>query len=292
MNVVRTGTLRTEDGALLVWRAEGEGPATPLLCSNGIGVATFFWKHIVSKFAPRRAVITWDYRGHGQSPVPPHPERTTVALCASDLWRIADAAGAPRAVLVGHSMGCQVLLEAVRQAPRRAAALVPMLGTSGGALKTFLGLGEALVPLYRALLAVAAAKPQVSEKALRAALRLPGVWEAVKLLGIVHPDLCPREAFEPYFAHLRALDLRCYFALAQDLLGHDASDLLPSIRVPTLVVAGEKDLFTPLPASERMAKAIAGAELLVLQGGSHAALVEQPARIDEAVEGFLRRHAL
>ena len=73
---------------------------------------------------------------------------------------------------------------------------------------------------------------------------------------------------------------------------HDATDLLPSVRVPTLVVAGERDLFTPLARSEEMAKAIPGAELLVLQGGSHAALVEQPETIGAAVEKFLRAHGL
>src|SRR5256885_12945629 len=49
-------------------------------------------------------------------------------------------------------------------------------------------------------------------------------------LGVVHPDLCPREDFEPYFEHLSQLDLRGYFALARDLLSHDASDLLDQVR--------------------------------------------------------------
>src|SRR5256885_4875505 len=87
-------------------------------------------------------------------------------------------------------------------------------------------------------------------------------------LGVVHPDLCPKEDFEPYFAHLSQLDLRGYFALARDLLSHDASDLLPEVRVPVLVVAGERDLFTPIERSREMASAIPGAELLVLREGS------------------------
>src|SRR2546422_11538833 len=36
--------------------------------------------------------------------------------------------------------------------------------------------------------------------------RSPGVWEAIRSLGVVHPDLCPREDFEPYFEHLSQLD--------------------------------------------------------------------------------------
>src|SRR5256885_16663139 len=95
-------------------------------------------------------------------------------------------------------------------------------------------------------------------------------------LGVVHPDLCPREDFEPYFEHLSQLDLRGYFALARDLLTHDASDLLDQIHLPVLVVAGERDLFTPLARSREMAARIPGAQLLVLREGGPAAMVEQP----------------
>jgi pimeloyl-ACP methyl ester carboxylesterase len=105
----------------------------------------------------------------------------------------------------------------------------------------------------------------------------------------VHPDLCPREEFEPYFAHLSQLDLRGYFALARDLLSHDASDLLAQIAVPVLVVAGERDLFTPAARSREMAARIPGAELLVLREGSHAALVEQPELLALTLEKFLAR---
>lgn len=289
---VRAGTVLTEDGAALSWRAEGEGPGVPILCSNGVGVATFFWKHMQRCFASSRAVIIWDYRGHGNSPVPPRPEEVTVRLCAADLWRVADAAGAPRAVLVGHSMGSQVLLEAYRQAPGRVAAMVPMLGVAGRALKSFLGLGEKMVPVYRALLAVGAAQPRVPEYILRGVLRLPGVWPAIQALGVVHPDLCPRDEFVPYFNHLRKLDLRVFLALARDLLTHDASDVLPTVRVPMLVVGGERDLFTPAERSRELSEAVPGAELLIVRGGSHAALIEQPDLINLSVERFLRRSGL
>jgi pimeloyl-ACP methyl ester carboxylesterase len=109
---------------------------------------------------------------------------------------------------------------------------------------------------------------------------------------MVHPDLCPREEFEPYFQHLLQLDLRAYFALARDLLSHDASALLSEVRVPTLVVAGERDLFTPVARSRELAERIPGAELLVVRGGTHAALVEQPELISLAVEKFLRLHGV
>jgi pimeloyl-ACP methyl ester carboxylesterase len=287
--VVRAGTATAPDGAILAWRAEGSG-ARALVASNGIGVSTFFWRRLSQHFAelgPFTFVI-WDYRGHGRSPVADHPESMTVASCARDLWTVADAVGLREAVLLGHSMGSQVILEAYRQHPERVLGLVPMLGAAGKVLTSLVG-GTALAPVFRLLVEVGAANAKLAQRAVRAALKLPGVWETIRALGIVHPDLCPKEEFEPYFEHLSQLDLRGYFALARDLLSHDASDLLEQIAVPALVVAAERDLFAPAARSKEMAARIPGAELLVLREGSHAALVEQPELVALTLEKFLER---
>jgi pimeloyl-ACP methyl ester carboxylesterase len=58
--------------------------------------------------------------------------------------------------------------------------------------------------------------------------------------------------------------------------------------VPTLVVAGERDLFTPRHLSLEMAQRIRGAELLEIPRGSHAALIEQPELVNLRLEKFLR----
>ena len=283
--VVRVGTVETGDGATLSWRADGDGPVS-LLCCNGIGVSTFFWQRLAQHFAPTHTVITWDYRGHGQSPVPRHPEALTVARCARDLWAVAGAVGARQAVLVGHSMGTQVSLEAYRLHAGRVRALIPVLGAAGHVLS---GFPEAA---WRVMAEVGMANAGLAGQALRAVLRLPGMWQAARALRVVHPDLCPREEFEPYFAHLSRLDLRGYFALVRDLISHDASDLLPEIQVPVLVVAGERDLFVPIARSRELAARIPGAELLVLREGSHAAMVEQPELFVLSIERFLSSHGL
>jgi pimeloyl-ACP methyl ester carboxylesterase len=286
---VRAGTAEAPDGAVLYWRAEGNGPA--LLCSNGIGISTFFWRRLVEHFRSTHTVLTWDYRGHGRTPVPDHPEGVTVSQCARDLWIVAERAGIAEAVLLGHSMGVQVSLEAYRLRREGVRALVPVLGAAGGVFSSFLG-GPALTPFLTLAMEVATRNAPLAEKALRAALRVPGLWQAIRALGVVHPDLCPREEFEPYLQHLLQLDLRAYFALARDLLSHDATALLPTVQVPTLVIAGERDLFTPAARSRELAEQIPGAELLVVRGGSHAALVEQPELINLALEKFLRLNGL
>jgi len=287
--VVRAGTATAPDGAILAWRAEGSGPRALLAC-NGVGLTTFLWRRLSAHFARLGpyTFVTWDYRGHGRSPVPADPDGLTIAGCARDLWTVADAAGVDSTVLLGHSMGAQVILEGYRQDPDRVLALVPVMGASGNVLRGILRM-PALDPMLRMFVEVGSSNALLAERAVRAALKAPGVWEAIRALGVVHPDLCPREDFEPYFEHLSQLDLRSYFALARDLLSHDATDVLETISAPVLVIGAERDLFVPAARSQEIAARIRGAELLVLRQGSHAALVEQPELIALTLEKFLDR---
>jgi pimeloyl-ACP methyl ester carboxylesterase len=69
---------------------------------------------------------------------------------------------------------------------------------------------------------------------------------------------------------------------------HDAHDVLPSIRVPLLMVAGGRDLMTPRAAAERIVRDVPGAELMVVPGGTHYLAVEYPELLNLRVERFLR----
>jgi pimeloyl-ACP methyl ester carboxylesterase len=72
---------------------------------------------------------------------------------------------------------------------------------------------------------------------------------------------------------------------------HDAWDTLPTVKVPALVVAAERDTFTPMWLSRKMAAQIPGADFLILAEGSHAALIEQPETIAHRLDRFIaERH--
>ena len=69
---------------------------------------------------------------------------------------------------------------------------------------------------------------------------------------------------------------------------HTAEDVLEHITVPTLVVAGERDTFTPPALATFMTEHIPGAEHFVVRGGSHATPIEQPVALELRIEKFLR----
>ena len=281
---LREGFARGEHGVRLYWRAEGQGPA--LLCSNGIGVGTFFWGPLARQLSDDYTVIRWDYRGHGLSDDAAEPGDTSISICATDALHVLDAAGVDRAVLLGHSMASQVHFEVYRQARERVLGLVPTLGTYRRALETAMGT-SLTVRGFEVLKRVVPLVPGMAHHTLRTVMRSPLAEPGARLLRLVHPDLAPHEEIVPYLAHNTRIDIRMYLVLAEDMQRHDATDLLPTLTVPTLVVAGDLDRFTPLACAQEMVRLIPGAELFVIPGGTHAALIEQPLLLALRVRQFL-----
>jgi pimeloyl-ACP methyl ester carboxylesterase len=72
---------------------------------------------------------------------------------------------------------------------------------------------------------------------------------------------------------------------------HSAEEWLSKVDVPVLVIAGEKDTFTPASLSEFMAEQMPKAELLMIKGGSHVAPIEQPELVSAKLKAFVERVA-
>jgi len=274
-------------GVRLWYRVAGDGPA--LVCQNGVGVTITFWEGVADRFARRgyRTVI-WDYRGHGRSDDPRSLAEATLGICVDDLAKVLDACGIDRACLLGHSMGAQLGWEFYRRHPERVSGLVPTLGTYRDAISSFYDLPKVAPLVFGAARFVANRIPGLVRRATALAASKPRLADAfIRRTHIVHPTLSPEGWLPDYLAHMARLDPRVFFALAQGIKEHDASDLLPTIRVPVLVVAGERDFFCPPRVAREMAELIPEAELLVIPGGSHAATIEQPDLFDLRLGRFL-----
>lgn len=285
---VRSGFVRTDDGQQLYWRTVGSGP--PLACCNGVGVSTFFWKYIVEHFRPHFQVILWDYRGHGRSTVPADIDATdmTMERNARDLLTVLDAVGAREpAILLGHSMGCQVILEAHHQAPERVRALVPMFGTFGRALDTFMDLKNAR-SWFERIRGFASKADRSSKRLLLPLYASPVAFDFSRITGLVDRYYATQTDVDRYTDHLVHMNPDVFLRMVGQMADHDLTDHLPNIKVPTLVFGGERDLFTPLHRSRKMVELIPGAELTILAEGSHAAIVEHPETINLRLDRFLR----
>lgn len=281
------------DGTRL-WARHSAGPGAtgmPILCANGIGVSTIFWRYIDEHFSGNRPVITWDYRGHGNSEHPRDLDDLTIESLADDMARVLDAFGYDRAICLGHSMGCQVIYTFAHRHAERTAALVPMLGTYGRPVHTFLDREVPSLISFLVSYHVGLRIPDLVTRVKRRALASPRgrrlVSKLSRLSGLVHAHNMPQERLEEYLDHFGALSPVVFLRMAEKMALHTTEHYLHEIAAPTLVVAGGLDIFTPLYLSEIAAERLPNSKLLILGDGSHAALVEQPERINAEIESFL-----
>jgi 3-oxoadipate enol-lactonase/4-carboxymuconolactone decarboxylase len=86
-----------------------------------------------------------------------------------------------------------------------------------------------------------------------------------------------------------SIDPRGYAAACMAVRDMDLRPLIGSIRAPTLVVAGEDDLATPVEKAEELARLIPGAELTVVPEAAHLISVEQPEAVNALLTAFLTR---
>jgi pimeloyl-ACP methyl ester carboxylesterase len=280
-------TIVAADGTAIAWRERGEG--SPLVLCHGITTSDFFWRRMMPRWQARHRVITWDYKGHGESA----PARTLagadIVALADDLLRVLDAAGIERAPVIGFSMGSQVMLEAFRAAPKRFAALVSLLGTAGRLFDT------ALPPfgpvLQRLLHGIPTPGVHAAVRGLGTAMYAPGAALVVRALG--YTGHVPERDIAAFREHFARLDPRTVAAIARAAGDHDARDVLAAIDVPLLVITGDVDRFAPAATvGVPMAEAAPKAELLRLPFATHTALFEHPMELALGIEAFFARHGV
>lgn len=281
----RQDYLTTPDGARLYFQVQGEGEPAIVMC-DGIGCDGFAWKYLLPQMKEHHRVLRWHYRGHGNSGIPDDRDRIGFQYTADDLARVMDAAGIEKALAFGHSMGVQVCLEFHRRHPDRCSGLVLLCGSYGFPLDTVHDdtMLRRVFPFLRVLVEL---MPNASRKITSLMLRTELALQ-IALTFELNRELLKRNDLIPYFDHMAKMDPVVFVRTLESLGEHTAWDHLPRIDVPTLIIGGEKDRFTPLWLSRRMAEAVPNSEFMIVPHGSHTAPLEQPQLVGQRIERFLR----
>lgn len=292
--------VRSHDGTGIAWRIDGpRGAGTEhvlrdeerdlpavVLC-NGIACDDGYWRDVWPALAAHTDVVRWHYRGHGRSEDPRNREEVILSSVVRDLLEVIEAAGVRRAVLVGHSYGVQVVCEAFRSTPDLVAGIVAVAGAAGHPLGTVRGRdpGTLVFPLLE--LATWPA-PRLAEAVLSAGFRSPLAYWVGRAIGGIGPE-APREVMQRYFDHVADRDVPTMLRMFRAMQEHSAEDLLPTIDVPAVVIAGSADGMTPTRYSERMAEAMPDARLVVVDGATHVLPIEYPDVVVDHTLALARR---
>lgn len=245
----------------VAYTASGPQDAPVVVLSNSLGAARGMWDPQVPGLAERFRVVTYDARGHGDSPAPAGPY--TLDDLVDDLVALLDEVGAERAHVAGLSLGGMTAMRLAVREPKRLDRLALLCTSARPDPQPFLDRAAAVRSGGTAPLA-----PTVAAR-----------WLTPEYAAD-HPDLVAKLE-----AMIAGADDEGYANCAEVVASVDLVDDLARVTAPTLVVAGEQDLALPPTHQQLIADSIPGAELITVSPGAHLANLEQPLEVTGALLG-------
>jgi pimeloyl-ACP methyl ester carboxylesterase len=275
------GKISASDGTQLSYQSFGAGPA--IVLANGIGVNHPGMALQIAALRHRYRLVCWDYRGIGDSRLVDAEADLSMPRHAQDALEILDHLDISEAIFLGWSMGVQVSLEVYRAAPDRMVGLVALLGTYGMPFRnTFPAVGKVADFSFDALARV----PWLAHGLVNVAVAVPEFARQLLQRTTFIREETDADIFASNVRSVAGADKRNYLRTMKELSQHDASDLLPRVECPALIIAGDRDYLTPPKVAIHMADEIPDATYREVPTGSHFALIEQPDLINGWLQDF------
>ena len=239
----------------------GPEDGTPLLLGGSLGTDLTMWEPQLAALAGSWRVIRFDHRGHGGSPVPKGPY--TIDDLGQDALALMDRLGLERAAYCGLSIGGMVGQWLAINAPDRLTRLI-LICTS-----------PYLPPAHawheRAAMVREAGTPEAVADAVL------GRW-----FTPAYAQQRPQVVAD-YRRMISAIAAEGYAGCCEAIAAMDLRDGLAHIGAATLVIAGAQDPAIPPEHGARIAGAVPGARLDVLDPGAHLLNVERAADVTRLI---------
>ena len=268
VEAARTDTEYAELPGVRLWYRDSGGGGIPVVFLHAATGSSRVWEHQEGAFVSAGfRFIAYDRRGFGRTVV--EPPGTSSTTGADDLDALMNHLRIDRFHLVGTAAGAFVCLDYALSFPQRLRSVV-IANTIGGVQdEEYLELGRQLRPP-----AFAAMPPEFRELGPSYRASNPaGTQRWIDLERTSRPDVA---AGTP--------------PPAQPMRNRITFALLETLKVPTLLVTGDADLYAPPAVMRLFAGRIKGAESVVVPEAGHSAYWEQPEVFNRAVLNFLGKH--
>ncbi len=247
------------------YERSGDGHPEKLLLLHGIGSNRRSFAAQLADLGDAFDVVAWDAPGYGASSDPPGD--FSMADFADAAGALLDTLGWQSAHVLGHSFGGVIAQMLYHRQSARVRSLI-LADTNAGS----------------------GSMPDASERSQRRLGDLErlgprGMAEA-RAPALVTPD-APAELVQTLIEIMSEVRPIGYAAAARAMGATDLRDQLRGIRVPTLVLHGERDTVIPPSIARELASAIPGAKLVLLSGAGHASNQQAPEAYNVAIRHFI-----
>jgi 3-oxoadipate enol-lactonase len=254
--------VRTRVGGLAV-EIDGEAGKPCVLLVNSLASDHAMWAPQIAALSAHRRIVRYDARGHGESFAPPAPY--DFAGLTGDIVSILDGLGVESADVMGLSLGGTTGIALALSHPERVRKLICCCARG----------------VYPA--------PAMAAWDQRIAQVRAGGMDAVigETLARWFTPAAPPALVDEARRMMRATSVEGYVGCVEALKTADFVKALPSLKVPALFIAGERDGAAPPEAMGEMAAA-AGRPLRVVEGAAHIANMERAEAFNALALDFLQ----
>ncbi len=243
------------DGVPIYYEVQGEG-APALVFIHGWSCDRSYWDKQVKHFSKNNKVVAIDLAGHGESGL----NRTdwTTAAFGEDVVAVIEKLDLDQAILIGHSMGGSVMLEAARRVPER---IIGLVGAD-----TLQDLEEKMT------------QEQFDE--FVAPFKKNFVEEVNKFVRTMFPETADPDLVDRIANDISSAPPEVGLAAFDgmfDYFNHEIFEALKEIQIPTMFINSDH-WETKIEANK---KYIESYELLLMPGVGHFVMMEDPERFNQ-----------
>ena len=249
-----------------IWYSDTGGSGAPVVFLHAATGSSQVWEHQIPAFkASNFRVVTYDRRGFGRTVI--DPAGIQPGTGSEDLLALVDHLRVDRFHIVGTAAGGIVALDFAVSFPQRLRSLVLANSIGGVQDPEYLELGNRLrpAPQFNAL------PPEFRELSPSYRAVNPGGTERWKELERTNRSPGPAPP-------------------AQRMKSHMTFSTLERIKLPTLLLTGDADLYAPPAVLRLFAARISGSESVVVPEAGHSAYWEQPEIFNRTVLAFIRKY--
>ncbi len=283
-------TVKAADGLRLKGSACGSGMEA-IFFVHGWTCNRNIFGFQVARFQDRYLCVTYDQRGHGESEIPGDLDYATETL-ASDLDRVIESFDPESFVIAGHSMGGFAALKFYENYSKKYSGRfkgLALIDSTGTALTDAIIFGRLISLVYpNPLGSLLSALGKRSDFADRIREFFKETSAAYLLMRLAAFGKTPSARQVEFMKDMVMSTKVTTIALAaRSCLDFDFSDRLSEVKVPTLILVGDKDRLTSLDANVITQSKMPSAELILFPGAGHCTLIERPDLVNIEIERFL-----
>jgi len=281
---LREHSVATHDGGT-VHLVEAAGDGRPVMLLHGVTLQWWVWSALITELRDTHRVLAWDMRGHGQSVA--GTEGVSIEAAAHDLATVLETLDLKEVIVVGHSMGGMELGRFAVQHPGVLAERV-----AGSVFLATSASSSSIRGIAGGLIAFSAATSRGAVAGLRnprLALRWRDNDATAALVRFAFGRRPTAKMVDDVRRMLADMPQQSLAEAGASIADHDVRSEVHAVRIPTLVIVGDRDTLTPPRHARELARLIDGAELQVLPSVGHQVMQEAPELLAESIEKFSAR---